>query len=139
MLRLEHLNLVVKNIEKALTFYKAAFPHWEVRGSGDMKWYGVPRKWLHFGDEYQYLAFNDKGTGQNRDLKTNTLGLSHFAFEVKNLDAMIHRLKEAGFDIAKSGADSQYRKNVYYLDPDGYEVEFVEYLADEPELRNLYE
>lgn len=104
-----------------------------------MEWYGVPRQWLHFGDEYQYLAFNNKGTGENRDLTTNTLGLSHFAFEVQNLEAIIKRLQVAGYDVAKNGAFSKHRKNVYFLDPNGYEVEFVEYLNDEPELRNLYE
>ena len=49
---------------------------------------------------------------------------------------MIDRLETAGFKIAHSGADSRYRKNVYFIDPDGFEVEFVEYLSDLPVERN---
>ena len=62
---------------------------------------------------------------------------SHFAFVTNNLDALMERLKEAGFTPEKSGADEPYRKNIYYLDPAGFEVEFVEYLSDVPSQRNL--
>ncbi|MDP2561137.1 VOC family protein [Psychrobium sp. 1_MG-2023] len=139
MLYLEHLNLVVQDIPRALKFYQAAFPHWQIRGGGDSEWYGTPRSWVHFGDDYQYLTFNDSGTGENRNLMSNQLGLSHFAFVTSSLDAIVARLNEAGFDIAKPGAEDPYRKNVYFVDPDGYEVEFVEYLSDIPSQRNLYQ
>ena len=56
MIQLEHVNLVVKDIPEMLTFYKAAFPHWYVRDEGKGEWSGKPRNWLHFGDEYQYIA-----------------------------------------------------------------------------------
>ena len=92
--------------------------------------------WLHFGDDSLYLSFNDNGQGDNRDLQTNQMGLSHFAYVVNNLDAMISRLHHAGYQIHHEGADNPYRRNVYYWDPNGYEVEFVEYLSDIPEERN---
>ena len=80
MLHLEHLNLVVNDIPQTLSFYQAAFPHWAVRGGGQNDWYGKPRSWVHFGDDYQYLAFNDNGVGENRDLKGHQVGLAHFAY-----------------------------------------------------------
>ncbi|MBN7795727.1 VOC family protein [Parahaliea mediterranea] len=138
MLRIEHLNLVVRDIPRSLAFYRAALPHWRVRGEGEQNWYGTPRRWLHFGDDYSYLTLNDNGHGENRDLRDNTLGLAHFAFEVGNLDAAVARLAEAGFDIAKPGNDEPFRRNVYFVDPDGFEVELVEYLSDSPAERNLY-
>ena len=137
MLYLEHLNLVVNDISSALTFYQAAFPHWRVRDRGESDWYGKPRKWLHFGDNYQYLTFNDDGDGDNRDLTGHQPGLAHFAFVTTNLDAVIERLAAAGFPVAKDGADEPYRKNAYFIDPAGFEVEFVEYFSDIPEQRNL--
>lgn len=139
MIQLEHLNLIVKDMDKTLEFYQAAFPHWSVRGEGQGEWYGTFRHWLHFGDDYQYLTFNDNGLGENRNLESNNMGLSHFAFVTNNLDAVIKRLDEAGFSVDKSGAKAKFRKNCYYLDPNGYEVEFVEYLSDVPAQRNLYE
>ncbi|WP_444994860.1 VOC family protein [Aliikangiella sp. IMCC44359] len=139
MLHLEHINLVVKDIPKALKFYQAAFPHWKVRGGGKAEWYGKPRNWVHFGDDYQYISFNDDGVGENRDLKGHQVGLAHFAFVTNNISDVIQRLSQAGFEVDKDGAEDPYRKNVYYLDLDGYEVEFVEYLSDIPENRNRYE
>ena len=69
MIQLEHINLVVKNIKKSLEFYQTAFPHWTVRGGGKSEWYGKPRNWIHFGDDYHYLALADDGVGNNRNLK----------------------------------------------------------------------
>ncbi|MFT5692297.1 MAG: catechol 2,3-dioxygenase-like lactoylglutathione lyase family enzyme [Oceanicoccus sp.] len=138
MLQLEHLNLVVKDIAEALKFYEAAFPHWQIRGGGENEWYGKPRKWLHFGDDYQYLAFADNGVDENRNLKGHQIGLAHFAFVTHGMDDLVKRLQSAGYEIAITGAENAYRKNVYFIDPDGFEVEFVEYLTDQPELRNQY-
>jgi len=138
MIHLEHINLVVKDIPRALAFYQAAFPHWQVRGGGEGSWHGKPRNWLHFGDDYQYICFNDDGIGDNRDLSGHQVGLAHFAFVTNNLDAVIRRLNRAGFAIDKPGAEDAYRKNVYFNDPDGFHIEFVEYLSDLPGKRNRY-
>lgn len=135
-MRLEHLNLVVSDIEKSLAFYQAAFPHWKVRSKGTAEWYGVKRNWLHFGDDYNYLTFNDDGDSLNRDLKGHQIGLAHFAFETSNINAVITRLEQAGFLVAKEGANDRFRKNIYFVDPSGFEVEFVEYFSDFPAERN---
>lgn len=136
-MKLEHLNLVVSDLYRTLTFYKAAFPHWEIRSKGEQVWHGTPRKWVHFGDDYSYLTFNDNGSGENRDLETNHLGLGHFGFVTNNIDAVIRRLLEAGFDIHKDGSQDEHRRNIYFLDPNGFEVEFVQYLSDIPDERNM--
>lgn len=135
-MRIEHINLVVRNIEKSLAFYRAAFPHWYVRSEGTSEWYGKSRRWLHFGDDFQYLAFSDNGESENRDLTGHQIGLAHFAFETSCLLALTNRLSEAGFTLSKPGTDNKYRMNSYYIDPAGFEVEFVEYLTDVPAQRN---
>jgi len=139
MITLEHVNLVVKDIEQTLAFYQAAFPHWTVRGGGKSEWYGKPRNWVHFGDDYQYLAFNDDGVGENRNLAGHQVGLAHFAFATNDIKGVIVRLAQAGFVVDKQGAEDAYRDNVYYVDPNGYEVEFVQYHSDLPEQRNRYD
>ncbi len=136
MIQLEHINLVVSDIDSMLHFYGAAFPHWQVRSQGDGDWYGKPRHWLHFGDDYNYLALSDNGEGDNRDLTGHQVGLAHFAFVTHDLNAMIKRLTEAGYPVHKPGMDNRYRKNIYFLDPQGFEVEFVQYLSDIPAERN---
>jgi catechol-2,3-dioxygenase len=136
MTYLEHINLVVKDVDKMLAFYQAAFPHWKIREQGEGDWYGKPRKWLHFGDDFQYIAISDNGEGNNRDLDGHQTGLAHFAYVTNNLKAIKARLLRAGFEIANNGAENLYRKNVYFIDPAGFEVEFVEYLSDDPKERN---
>jgi len=78
MIYLEHINLVVSDIDQSLTFYKAAFSHWKVREKGQATWSGKERNWLHFGDDSQYLTFNDNGVGSNRDLAGHQVGLAHY-------------------------------------------------------------
>lgn len=136
MARLEHVNLVGKNIESSLAFYQAAFPYWYIRAEGEGEWYGKPRRWIHFGDDYQYLAISDHGEGENRDLSGHSVGFAHLAFVVNNLDAVVSRLKRAGYPVFKQGNDMEFRKNIYFLDADGFEVEFTEYLSDLPGERN---
>ncbi|MCO7190810.1 MULTISPECIES: VOC family protein [Pseudoalteromonas] len=133
---LEHVNLVVDDIEQALHFYQAAFPHWRVRSEGQGSWHGKPRNWLHFGDDYHYIAFSDHGEGVNRELTGHSVGLAHFAYVVQSIDAVITRLNQAGYPVDKDGAQHPHRKNVYFIDPAGFEVEFVEYLSDLPAERN---
>ena len=136
MLRLEHINMVVKDMETTLQFYRACFPHWNIRIQGTDDWYGNKRNWLHFGDDYNYLTFNDLGTGKTRDLHCNELGLAHFGFEVTNLTSLCYRMHEAGFKPSFEGVEHAFRQNLYYIDPNGIEVEFVEYMSDDPCERN---
>jgi len=136
MIHLEHLNLVVSDIPAMLKFYQAAFPHWFVRDQGQGEWHGKARNWLHFGDDYQYIALSDNGEGENRDLKGHQVGLAHLAYATDDIDGVIQRLEDAGFAIISNGDTQPYRRNVYFIDPSGFEVEFVQYLSDNPALRN---
>ncbi|REL25306.1 VOC family protein [Thalassotalea euphylliae] len=136
MLYLEHVNIVVKDIPASLIFYQAAFPHWRVRCEGSGEWYGKPRNWLHFGDDYQYLALSDHGEGTLRDNKQHQVGLAHFGYVVQNLNAVIERLTKAGFPVDTYGTPNPHRQNAYFVDPTGYEVEFIEYFSDVPSERN---
>ncbi len=138
MIQLEHINLVVSNLDNSLTFYRAAFPQWTVRGGCENEWHGKARNWLHFGDDYNYLALADNGVEKNRELAGHQVGLAHFAFVTNDIKGVIKRLAAAGFTTAKDGQEDDYRENVYFLDPDGYEVEFVQYFTDVPSLRNRY-
>ena len=137
MIHLEHINMVVTDVDASLAFYQAAFPHWWVREDQRGEWQGKPRRWVHFGDDFQYLVFGDNGEGDNRDLSGHQVGLAHFAFVTHNLEALLARLHAAGFTPAKNGAENLHRRNIYYIDPAGFEVEFVEYLSDLPQERNL--
>ncbi len=139
MVHLEHLNLVVKNLQETLNFYQSAFPHWKIRGGGKSEWYGHPRNWVHFGDDYSYLSLNDNGTGENRQLKQYQVGLAHFAFVINDVKGLIKRLAKIGIKPSVAYEGDENRGSVYFIDPNGYEVEFVVYYNDQPYLRNQYD
>lgn len=138
MIRLEHINLVVKDIEASCDFLLTAFPEWKVRGEGQSEWYGVLRHWRHVGSQRNYITLNDGGTSSNRNLKSQDMGLAHIGFEVTELEAIAKRLKDRGYEIATIGADHPYRKTLYFIDPAGFEFEFIEYLSEQDHHRNLY-
>ncbi len=138
MIRLEHANLVVKDISATLDFIQTAFPDWKIRGRGEMTWHGKPRRWLHVGDDDYYLTLNDDGEGENRDLSGHTPGLAHLGFVIDDVDSVIERLEAKGFEIDIEGAEHPFRKTVYFVDPAGFQFEFMQYLSDVPEEKNLY-
>ena len=133
---LEHVNLVASNIDSMLKFYQAAFPYWSIRSEGRGDWHGKPRRWVHFGDDRHYIAISDHGEGENRNLSGHQVGFAHFAYVTSNLNEVVARLNKTGFGISKQGSENPFRKNVYFIDPAGFEVEFVEYLSDIPSERN---
>ena len=139
MVRFEHANLVVDNIETTLDFIQTAFPHWTVRGQGNMEWHGKPRRWLHVGDDDYYVTLNDDGEGENRDLTGHKPGLAHLGFVVDDLDGIVGRLEAKGHRIDIQGPEHPFRRNVYFLDPAGFQFEFVEYLSDDAGERNRYD
>jgi len=138
MVRIEHANLVSNDLEATLNFLSTAFPEWKVRGRGESEWYGTKRRWLHFGSDDYYITLNEGNQDDNRDLSGQSPGLAHIGFCVDDVDDVVTRLQNKGYEIEIIGADHPYRKNVYFLEPSGFEFEFIQYLSDSPQQRNMY-
>ena len=54
-LYLEHANITVNNLQRAIDFFKTAFPDFKIRGEGVFN----GRKWVHLGNNDTYLAINE--------------------------------------------------------------------------------
>jgi hypothetical protein len=142
--RLEHMNLVVTDVDGTAKFLLTAFPDWRVRGEGGGEWAGVPRRWAHVGDDANYITLNEfkiprAKRGVQRELQGHTPGLAHIGFEVADLGGVVERLKNAGYEPDHLGEDHPHRRNLYYVNEEGLEFEFVEYFSDKPEEKNLYQ
>jgi len=138
MIRFEHVNLVVHNITETQYFIQTAFPNWKIRGSGISVWYGKKRNWVHIGSDDYYITLNDGGEQTNRNLKGHRIGLAHIGFCVDDLDDICLRLQTNGYEIDIIGADHPFRKSLYFVDPAGFQFEFIQYRATAPEDRNMY-
>ena len=127
---IEHANIEVGNLDDGVRFLRTAVPEFVVRGGGTDS--GV--KWVHVGTESHYVTLNE---APNRRL----LGagpLNHIGLVVDDVAAVKERLLLAGYKEGFLAGPHPHRKRLYFLDGDGMEWEFVEYLAQDPEKRNAY-
>jgi len=137
-MKIEHSNYVVKDTEATIDFLQTAFPDAKIRGQGDYQWYGQARKWYHFGTDDFYIAISSGGIEPVRDFTGTQIGLAHLGFEVDDLQAVIGRLSTKGYEVDHPGDSANHRKNVYYVDPNGLELEFIEYTSTKASEKNKY-
>ena len=138
MVRLEHANLVVTDIQPTLDFLLTALPHWRVRGRGEGTWANAARSWVHVGDDDYYICLNDGAQGEIRNLQGVSPGLAHLGFVIDDLTDLIERLSRSGFEIDIIGRDHPYRSTVYYCDPAGFQFEFMQYHSSTAAEKNQY-
>lgn len=132
---MEHINITVQNLEDTLKFFQTAFPSFRIRGEGQ----GASGKWVHFGTDDTYIAISTAGRSAiANNGNYATTGLNHVGFVVEDVKALGRRLQEAGFKRSYPVQNQRFRIRDYFLDHEGNEYEFVEYLSDKPEERNDY-
>mgnify|MGYP005619698543 CR=1 FL=1 len=136
MPRLEHANLIVRDLDAMVRFITTAFPDFLVRGGGTHE----GRRWLHIGTDESYLALSEatREPAERWVPYEGTPGLNHLGFEVENVRALRERMQTAGYEDSTVGNVHPHRRRVYFHDPEGNDWEFVEYLSARPDERNDY-
>lgn len=136
--RLEHANLIVRDVDETIRFLTAAFPDFEIRRQGT-GWRGEP--WAHVGTDETYIALNGSSdeSAERWVPYAGKPGCNHLGYEVDDVDGVRQRLAAAGFQDSTVPNDHPHRKRVYFHDSDGNDWEFVEYFSDDPAERNDYE
>jgi hypothetical protein len=128
---LEHIHVNVDSIAATETFLQLALPQLRRRGGGNAAGYG---QWLHIGNEQQYIALTEKkGAKLTEDFR-------HIGLVVDSVEALMARLAVAGMQPSDVSAldEHPYRRRVYYIDGNGLDWEFVEYLSEDLACRNDY-
>lgn len=135
--RLEHANLIVRDIDATIRFLTTAIPEFHIRFDG-VDAHGV--RWVHVGTDDTYIALS-KATKKPSEPWTpysGAPGVNHLGYEVDDVEALRRRLTLAGYRDSTISNKHPYRKRVYFYDPDGNDWEFVEYLSDDAAKRNDY-
>lgn len=135
---LEHANITVRNLGAAQQFLQLALPTWQVRGQGQMDWYGKTIRWLHLGNASHYIALQSDGEGATLDWQSHAVGVKHLGLVVPDLAALQARLSAAGYPVDHPGGKHPQRRSVYYQVDGLVQIEFMQYLSDEATLRNDY-
>jgi catechol 2,3-dioxygenase-like lactoylglutathione lyase family enzyme len=137
VLRLEHANLAVRDVDATIRFLQAAFPEFRIRfdsgGSGG-------HRWVHVGTDDTYIALSSATDAPHRRWVpySGLPGVNHLGFEVEDTEAIRRRLTEAGYQESTVENSHPHRKRVYFRDHDGNDWEFVQYLTQDPILKNDY-
>jgi catechol 2,3-dioxygenase-like lactoylglutathione lyase family enzyme len=132
-MRIQHVGLVVADLERSRRFYADALGLEEVPRPPNFAFAGA---WFRFGGtELHLLAESDStgGAGQGDAGAGAERGLTHhLAFEVDDLGAACARLDRAG--VALTGGPmprGDGYTQVFFLDPDGYVLELFEHTGED--------
>ncbi len=121
-MHLEHINLTVSDLDRSIAFYRDLLDL-------PTRWKGPiddERLGAHVGDDRSYLALFQATADGPIDHDYMRPGVNHFGFVVDDLEDMRRRLERLGA-IVHLEADYEPGRRIYFSDPDGYEVELVEY------------
>ncbi|TLD43090.1 MAG: Glyoxalase family protein [Candidatus Jettenia ecosi] len=146
----DHINLVVSNLERSVQFYTKLLGFKEIRRAhleGDWIESVVGLKNIHADVVYvvapageprlELLCYTSpRGEILSINSLANTIGLRHIAFRVENIHTVARHLKEAGIKVISEPAavptstvthDAGHKILCYFLDPDGILLELAEY------------
>lgn len=138
MVRLEHANLVVRDVDGMIEFLTTALPEFRIRGEGRAVTGG---RWVHVGTDETYIALNE-ATHEATERwvpYAGKPGTNHLGYEVDDAAALRGRLRAAGYHDSTVPNAHPARTRVYFHDPEGNDWEFVEYHSDDASERNDYE
>lgn len=136
--KLEHANLVVRDIDATIRFLTTAFPQFTIRYDSAG---AEGERWVHIGTRDTYLSLT-RATAEASEPwvpYSGRAGVNHLGFEVDDVDALRARMQAAGYRDNTVPNGHPYRTRVYFHDPDGNDWEFVQYHSDDPAERNDYE
>src|SRR3954468_8840866 len=150
---IDHVNIVVTDLDRMVTFYRDALGLRETKrvtitGAWVAATVGLPQVhadvvYLDFpsGPRIELIRYNQPGgeelTGTDRP---NAAGLRHIAFRVDDIDDAVTRLRGAGVTFLSDGVqqvpDTQVtyaggirKRLIYFLDPERNLLELCEYKA----------
>jgi catechol 2,3-dioxygenase-like lactoylglutathione lyase family enzyme len=125
IMKIEHVNATVSNLERSFEFYNNVFgfyKRWEGTGIGEV---GEVRVW-HIGDEDIYLSLFEAEQPGEVVSNYGIPGVNHICFQVDDLNTYRAILKELNINIHLE-ADYKPGERIYFVDPDGIEIELVQY------------
>jgi catechol 2,3-dioxygenase-like lactoylglutathione lyase family enzyme len=140
--KLDHINIVVSNLQKAKDFFLNLGFKEEISSRISGERFSIISGLPDFDAEFVGLSLPGSATnveliqyyaptgGKDPELnKPNQLGFRHMAFAVDNIEAEVARLKAKGINFQSDIQiwEKTGKKLVYFYGPDGIILEFAQY------------
>ncbi len=149
--KIDHINIIVSNLEKSVKFYTEILGFKEIRRA-KLKGYWIEQVvgLENVEAEVSYIIasegelriellhyFAPKGEKVEYNSIANTIGIRHVAFQVKNIYDFVEMLKNKGVKfiskpvevpISTIKHDDGHKILCYFHDPDGVILELAEYV-----------
>lgn len=139
---IDHINIVVSNLEESAEFFQAL--GFEIQHQGDLQgeWISQIVGLQDVSARYVSLELPGENTrlelikyyspsslGDDEISVANKLGLRHLAFRVSNIEEVVSRLKQRGVSFLSpiQVYEPTNKKLVYLLGPDGVLLELAQY------------
>ncbi len=119
---LEHVNLTVSDLDRSIAFYTELFGY-EVRWQGTLT---DGRPAAHVGDDRHYIALFQSSADGRSTVDYTAVGMNHVGFVVESIDRVKSTLQALGVEPVAEH-DYEPGQRLYFYDPDGIEIELVEY------------
>jgi catechol 2,3-dioxygenase-like lactoylglutathione lyase family enzyme len=119
---LEHVNLTVSDLDRSIAFY-CDLLDLHVRWKGPID---EDRLGAHVGNDRSYLALFQAMSDGEVEHDYFRPGINHFGFVVDDVEVARERVARLGAKIHLE-ADYEPGHRIYVMDPDGHEVELVQY------------
>jgi catechol 2,3-dioxygenase-like lactoylglutathione lyase family enzyme len=136
--QLEHANITVLNLDRCVEFLRTAFPEYVIRGGGEIDRGEWKERWVHLGTDTMYISINEFSSATLAERRADReTGINHVGFIVEDVDGIRVKMEQAGHKHSLM-EEPPARRRLYVTDEDGITWEFVEYLSEDPAVRNDY-
>ena len=125
-MKIHHVALSVKNIDKSLEFYKSIFGFNEEKRF-ERKDLGGKAIFLKMEDmRLEFWQFDKQLKNKDDFSNLNILGIKHIAFETKDIDKTYQELKSKNIEISKPKLGASKARYCFLKDPDRFPIEIYE-------------